>query len=123
MLYMFSFVSTLLLFNELRNVGGVEIGLYQDIYDVVRRVPAGKVATYGQIACIIGRPNMARHVGWALAALPNIRPADPVPWQRVVNARGKAPIGHQQVVMLRREGIMFDQKGRIDLEVFGWNGL
>ncbi len=101
----------------------MKTGPYKDIYDVVRRVPPGKVATYGQIACIIGQPGKARHVGWALAALRNTSPGEPVPWQRVVNARGEAPIGHQQVVILQGEGIEFDQDGRIDLEVFGWNDL
>jgi methylated-DNA-protein-cysteine methyltransferase-like protein len=109
--------------NELRNGGSPRTGLYKDIYDVVRRVPRGKVATYGQIACIVGQPNKARHVGWALAALRNTIPDEPVPWQRVVSTCGEARVGHQQVVMLQEEGVKFDLKGRVDLQRYGWDGL
>jgi methylated-DNA-protein-cysteine methyltransferase related protein len=107
----------------LSNGGGVKLGLYQDVYDVVRQIPAGTVATYGQIAYIIGQPNNARLVGWALAALRSDNPTEPVPWQRVVDAGGRALIGSEQMIVLKGEGIEFDQSGRIDLEIFGWNGV
>lgn len=98
-------------------------GLYTDIYDIVRRIPPGMVATYGQIACIVDRPNGARQVGWALAALRSHFVDEPVPWQRVVAANGEARVGVEQRALLQGEGIEFDENGRIDLGLFGWDGL
>jgi methylated-DNA-protein-cysteine methyltransferase-like protein len=60
-------------------------GTYQRIYRVTRRIPRGRVATYGQVARLAGLPGQARLVGYALAALPD---GSDVPWHRVVNARG-----------------------------------
>ncbi|MBI2993263.1 MAG: MGMT family protein [Gammaproteobacteria bacterium] len=97
--------------------------LYQRIYDQVRRVPRGRVATYGQIALCAGRCG-ARQVGYALAALPD---DSDVPWQRVVNSRGEisrrsSSDGHDhQRWLLEEEGIEFSTAGRIDLPRFGWN--
>lgn len=93
------------------------------IYTTVRRIPAGKVATYGQIARLIGRPHHARQVGYALAAL---NAGDPIPWHRVVNAKGQ--ISHRtaincedfQRILLEDEGIQFDAHDRIDLSVYQW---
>jgi len=96
------------------------MGLYERIYEVVRQIPPGKVATYGQIARIVGPPCDARQVGWALAAL-KYNPQDrPVPWQRVINAQGKVSTGPYQRELLEEEGIVFDARGQIDLERFGW---
>lgn len=93
------------------------------IYDVVRRVPSGKVATYGQIATIAGLDGQARQVGYAMAAIGR---ASAVPWQRVINAqgrismRGEGPAGSIiQQQLLEREGVIFDG-GRVDLKRFGW---
>jgi methylated-DNA-protein-cysteine methyltransferase-like protein len=93
------------------------------IYDVVRRVPRGKVATYGQIATIAGLDGQARQVGYAMAAIGR---ASAVPWQRVINAqgrismRGEGPAGSIiQQQLLEREGVIFDG-GRVDLKRFGW---
>ncbi|HEX5012170.1 MAG TPA: MGMT family protein [Planctomycetota bacterium] len=93
------------------------------IYAIVARIPRGRVATYGQVALLAGLPRAARQVGYALAALP----ADlPVPWQRVVNARGEISLraaSHHEVVqreLLRREGVGFDEQGRIPLGRFQW---
>lgn len=84
------------------------------LYEVVRQIPWGKVATYGQIA---------RTVGWALGAL-RYNPIDrPVPWQRVINAQGKVSTGYRQQELLEQEGVAFDSKGRMDLDRFGWEGL
>lgn len=95
---------------------------YQDIYTVVSCIPEGKVATYGQVARLAGKPNGARQVGYALAAL-----KDPdVPWQRVVNARGeispRAKSGYEeyQRILLEEEGIEFGLNGKIDLSQFLW---
>jgi len=97
---------------------------YQRIYDVVRRIPAGKVATYGQVAALAGLPGHARQVGYALHALSD--GDGDVPWQRVINARGEVSPrsepgweGYQRA-RLEAEGIAFDARGRVDLERFRW---
>ncbi|HHR85017.1 MAG TPA: methyltransferase [Candidatus Acetothermia bacterium] len=108
---------------ELRNGDGVKPGLYTQIYDIVRQIQRGRVATYGQIAYVVGKPKFARQVGWALAALRDHDVDEPVPWQRVVNARGEVRMGQQQIDLLREEGIEFGEDGRIDLDLFGWDGL
>jgi methylated-DNA-protein-cysteine methyltransferase related protein len=96
-------------------------------YAVVRDVPRGRVTTYGQVALLAGSPGYARHVGLALAALRGTRHR--VPWQRVL---GKAsarrariaildPVGAAaQRLLLEREGVEVDARGRVDLEQFGW---
>ncbi len=95
----------------------------EEIYAVVRQIPCGKVATYGQIAHLVGPSCDARRVGWALAALGEERADPPVPWQRVVNAKGMSSLGGEQLTLLEQEGVVFDARGRIDLHRFGWNGL
>jgi len=95
---------------------------YDRIYRTVRRIPRGRVATYGQIAKLAGMPNQARLVGYALHALQDGR----VPWQRVVNGRGEISVrafpGSEDVQreLLEREGVRFDARGRLSLERFGW---
>ena len=97
---------------------------FEKVYRVVRCIPAGQVASYGQIARILGAPRAARTVGWALNSLPEDHD---VPWQRVVNSRGmvsldtRGPGGAIQRALLEEEGVVF-QKGRIDLKVYGWSG-
>lgn len=97
---------------------------YERIYEIVRQIPAGNVATYGQIAAIVGNCT-ARMVGYAMSAL---RGADDVPWQRVINAQGKiSPRGdgnssERQEVLLLNEGITFRHGGRIDLNIYRWKG-
>ncbi len=95
--------------------------LYERIYDVVRQVPRGKVATYGSIARAVGTPRGARQVGYAMAALGRGAPRLEVPWHRIVNARGESSIGEEQVARLRAEGVVFGADGRIDLARFGWD--
>ena len=98
---------------------------YERIWSVVRRIPRGRVATYGQIARIAGLPPQARMVGYALHALPDDI-ASSVPWQRVINAQGRISLrafaGSEAVQRkrLEREGVKFDAKARVDLERFGW---
>lgn len=94
--------------------------LYERIYEVTRRIPSGRVATYGQIARLAGMPKGARQVGYAMAALGRSQPVHDVPWHRVVNAKGESRVGRDQIVRLEREGVRFDAGGRIDLERFGW---
>ena len=97
--------------------------LYERIYKTVQRIPEGTVATYGQIAAMAGIPRGARQVGYAMAALGRGCPRPEVPWHRVVNAKGESSIGEKQIVRLESEGIPFDENGRIDLKMFGWDGL
>ena len=96
---------------------------WQPVYRVVCRIPAGQVATYGQVAALSGMPGAARQVGWALSALTE---EDDVPWHRVINARGEiSPRGGPEIVDLQRallesEGVEFDPRGRIDLDCHAW---
>lgn len=102
--------------------------LYDLIYAVIRQIPTGKVATYGQISRILGRCS-AQMIGFALAALGKQPNADDVPWQRVVNAKGHiSPHGYgfgtnMQRVLLEEEGIAFNIEGEIDFDKFGWDGI
>ena len=95
-------------------------GFRRRVYAVVRRVPRGRVTTYGDVATVLGSPRVARHVGWALAALP-IGETD-VPWHRVINARGRVSHrgdlwrGEDQRLRLAAEGVLFDAAGRTELE-------
>jgi methylated-DNA-protein-cysteine methyltransferase-like protein len=97
---------------------------YYRIWDVVRKIPPGNVATYGQIAELAGFGGHARLVGYALHSLPE---NSDVPWYRVINARGRISLrtaeGYHnlQHALLEQEGIVFNGD-RIDLERFGWNG-
>jgi len=96
--------------------------IYQRIYATVSQIPRGKVATYGQVAEVTGGCT-ARMVGYALAAL---KAWMDVPWQRVINFKGKiSPHGFGYGSALQRqllveEGVLFDEKNQIDLEVFGY---
>ncbi len=96
--------------------------LYAEIYAVVRQIPPGKVATYGQIGMSLAPPCPAQTVGWALAALGRHDVFPPVPWHRVVAARGEVRTGTHQRMLLEHEGVKFGADGRIDLSVFGWRG-
>jgi methylated-DNA-protein-cysteine methyltransferase-like protein len=96
---------------------------YSRIYAVVGRIPHGRVTTYGQIARHLGMPRGARTVGWAMRRCPS-----GLPWHRVVNGRGQisergAPSGKPlQQTLLEEEGIVF-LNGRLDLKVYGWDGI
>jgi len=99
-------------------------GKYEQIYAVVRRIPRGKVATYGQVADLAGLPGQARLVGYALNALED---DGRFPWHRVINARGEIsarwdePGGSVlQRLRLEGEGVLFDDGGRTSLERYGW---
>ncbi|HEY7481196.1 MAG TPA: MGMT family protein [Gemmatimonadales bacterium] len=98
-------------------------GNYARIYAVVRRIPRGRVATYGQIAELAGLPGHARQVGYALHALPE---RSAVPWHRVLNARGTLSLRRDsageidQRLRLEREGVRFDASGRVALERLLW---
>ncbi|MDB5074178.1 MAG: putative methyltransferase [Chloroflexi bacterium] len=98
-----------------------ERSLYDRIYALVSLVPPGKVATYGDIAEIVGGCD-ARTVGYALNSLPKSREHD-VPWQRIINSQGGISTrGTEQRAILEAEGIVFDERGRIPLSRFRWKG-
>ncbi len=98
--------------------------IYTQIYDLVRQIPYGKVATYGQIAEVVGGCT-ARMVGYAMASL---HQNSDVPWQRVINYKGMiSPHGAGfgtmiQEQLLKEEGVEFDDQGKIDFGRFGWLG-
>jgi methylated-DNA-protein-cysteine methyltransferase-like protein len=100
--------------------------LYQRIYDMVRQIPPGKVATYGQIARLVGGCT-PRMVGYAMSALTRCAGTN-VPWQRVINYKGKiSPHGFGYGSALQRqilevEGVLFDLDGKVDFDIFGWLG-
>jgi methylated-DNA-protein-cysteine methyltransferase related protein len=98
---------------------------FETVYRVVRRIPAGRVCTYGRVAELTGNPGAVRAVGWALSALHG--PDSGVPWHRVVNAQGRLSLRDEadvylQQKLLESEGVIFDQAGRIDLSACGWPG-
>lgn len=100
-----------------------QVPLYQRIYAVVRQIPPGKVASYGQIARIVGGCS-AQMIGFAMAGL---KPGTEVPWQRVINAQGKVSPrigfgGLLQRQLLEDEGVVFDREGRVDFDKYGWLG-
>jgi methylated-DNA-protein-cysteine methyltransferase-like protein len=96
---------------------------YTRIYAVVRRIPKGNVATYGQVARLAGLPGRARQVGYALHALTD---GTTLPWHRVVNAKGevsrRARSGSEitQRILLEQEGIRFDAGGKMPLRRITW---
>src|SRR6184192_2837875 len=99
---------------------------YRLVYRLVRRVPRGKVVTYGQVAAILGQPRGARAVGVALGALRGPL-VETIPWHRVINAAGRCT--HRdgfwadiQRERLEEEGIAFDSGGRVDLGTTRWTG-
>jgi len=95
---------------------------YDRIYRVVRRVPRGRVATYGQVA-ELAKASGPRQVGYALHALPE---GHDLPWHRIINSRGMISLdsgiggGSLQRALLEAEGIRFDPKGRVDLKRYQW---
>lgn len=92
---------------------------YARIYAVVRRIPAGRVTTYGAVARKV--PCGARQVGYALHAL---RGGTPLPWHRVLNARGAISLRGSDAITqrlrLEREGVRFSARGAVDLARYGW---
>lgn len=99
-----------------------EANAFKEIYDIVQRIPRGRVMNYGQIAQLLKRRLSARAVGWALHQSPQ-----GLPWQRVVNANGECssdklgthPPGLQRA-LLESEGVTFDSNGRIEMQEYRW---
>lgn len=96
---------------------------YDKIYQVVRKIPRGRVATYGQIAELAGLPRQARLVGYAMHNVPE---GSDIPWHRVINAKGEISIyGDDQWTeyhrfLLESEGVIFNKNGKISLKAFRW---
>ena len=101
--------------------------IYALVWGIAKRIPRGRVATYGQLAALLGMPRHARQVGYALSATPeNMK----IPWHRVVNAEGRISLRLKhwetgsddlQRILLEAEGVTFDDSGRIDLKKFRWH--
>jgi methylated-DNA-protein-cysteine methyltransferase related protein len=97
---------------------------YEQIYATVKRIPYGKVATYGQIADLTGMPRKARLVGYALF---RVAPEADVPWHRVINFKGEVSESpfrqgndHLQRALLEDEGIVFNEAGKVNLTHYRW---
>ena len=106
---------------------------YEQVWNIVRQIPRGRVASYGQIAKLLPPPNGveietyvafgALWVGGAMAACPN-----DVPWQRVINSKGEISLrdgadARRQKLLLEEEGVFFNPRGRIDFKRYGWKGV
>ena len=91
------------------------------VYKIVRRIPRGRVMTYGQIAELLGEGYTARTVGFCMHSSP-----DGTPWHRVINAQGKTSTGKvvlphdKQQRLLEQEGVVFNKSTRCDLETYLW---
>lgn len=99
-------------------------GIYTRIYRVVKRIPKGRVATYGQVASLAGMAGHARQVGYALYALPE---GTEIPWHRVINAKGmissrSEPVSEEkQRLLLEAEGICFNEEKRLRFNRYRWH--
>jgi len=99
------------------------MNFFSAVYEIVRQIPRGKVATYGQIARLAGNARMARQVGWALHTSPE---EGDIPCHRVLNRFGELckgfAFGGEEVqrMLLETEGVEFSVDGRVDLKTFGW---
>lgn len=96
---------------------------FKKVYAQVKKIPRGRVSTYGEIARQIGFKRYARQVGYALNA---VKPEDQVPWHRVVNAQGGISVrkeGHAdqlQKKLLEQEGVVFSSLDKINLKLYQW---
>lgn len=97
---------------------------FQQVYEIVAQIPMGKIATYGQIATILGNPKNARIVGWAMRAAPS---AMKLPCHRVVNKKGDLSPNYAfgdkavQRAMLEMEGITFNNENCINIKNYLWD--
>ncbi len=98
---------------------------FEKVHCLVRQVPYGKVTSYGAIARMLEHPHAARTVGWAMHG---ISESFDVPWWRVLNGKGCISLADEHGANLQRElleaeGVAFDERGRVDLPRFEWEGL
>ncbi|MCW7494032.1 MGMT family protein [Leptospira sp. 2 VSF19] len=99
---------------------------YESVYAIVKKIPKGKVTTYGHIALLLGNPRAARAVGYALNALKK-EVEQKIPWQRVINAQGQISFRGDtfratlQKKILQSEGVVFDlNEDRLNFDKYGW---
>jgi methylated-DNA-protein-cysteine methyltransferase-like protein len=97
---------------------------FERVHVLIRHIPPGRVASYGQIARLLDQPHAARTVGWALRS---VTAESGIPWYRVLNAAGRISLSGpqgvaQQRCLLEAEGVVFDGE-RVDLRRYGWEGL
>jgi len=88
---------------------------YKKIYSVVKKIPQGKVVSYGKIASVLGRPRSSREVGRAM----RVCPSDNIPWQRVVMADGSIAGGgyaDERKALLKSEGVEFLPDGKVNMK-------
>jgi methylated-DNA-protein-cysteine methyltransferase-like protein len=108
--------------------------VFSDVYKIVRRIPRGKVLTYGMISHLMDGRLSAQGVGWALKALASAtgkgEPAGSVPWQRVINSSGRISTHKNpdippnlQRVLLEKEGVKFDGDDKVDLGRYLWTEI
>ncbi len=100
-----------------------ELSFYERAKNVIKMIPPGKVATYGQIAAYAGNPRGARQVAWVLHSSSQ---KDQLPWHRVINKQGRISLklhcGYElQKILLEKEGVVFDDKDTIDLHKYQWH--
>ena len=94
---------------------------FEQVYDVVAKIPYGTVVSYGQIAWMLGAPRAARQVGWAMSSCP-----DELPWQRVVKSDGEVAGGacaELRRALLEAEGVPFLANGKVDIDKCRWDGI
>jgi methylated-DNA-protein-cysteine methyltransferase related protein len=120
---LFMFVS--LIHRNRSSLKMTKLNSYEQIYETVKQIPEGKVATYGQIAELSGLAGKARVVGYALYQVD--LPTSSVPWHRVINAKGEVSYSplrrgadYLQRSLLEAEGIIFDRQGKVSLAKYGW---
>ena len=106
------------------------MSFFQRVYEIVKQVPRGKVASYGQIAYILAEPRSARQVGWALNGLPKTKQSDEVPWWRVINAKGYLSIKSEDIMakfrqreLLEAEGIEVSDEFMVDMKRYQWEKI
>lgn len=93
---------------------------FSQVYELVSHIPYGQVASYGQIASMLGNPSNARTVGWAMHECP-----EEYPWHRMVKADGSLPnpnFAELQKAMLQSEGVTFHGNGKVAMEMHAWKG-
>ncbi|MFZ4453891.1 MGMT family protein [Salibacterium aidingense] len=93
-------------------------GFFEQVYQIVKEIPAGRVASYSQIARLLEQPHNARVVGWAMRKTPAHRN---LPSHRVVKKSGElAPGFNEQRNLLEKEGVTFDKHGRVFMHLHNW---
>ena len=99
------------------------MGFFEEVYKVVKRVPCGKVLTYGEVAALAGSPRASRQVGWALHCNPQ---SGVIPCHRVIFKDGSLTCGFAfggrevQKAMLEKEGVEVSSDFKVDLNKYGW---